>query len=300
MLKTQIDIYDMTLSVENHFDDYPDLWTAHAPVTQTIALLNDKIGKLREQVGIQLINNTGITHYKKNLRNSLEQRAVIIGAGGSSYASVLDNQELYKRFNMVKSTLSRYRAAELQSVCTNLLSASVEYQEALVPYGITPDLIVAFQENLAAFISIMTQPKDAIAKRKAATEKIPGMLKDLTTLLKTRLDNLMISFEAVAPEFVNVYFNLRRISSTGGRPLSLTISTIDAVTKEPIANAVLKIIGTDVKRVSSKRGYNKVALLKQGVYEIAVSQERYEATKVAFTVVSGETTELQVLLVPLK
>jgi hypothetical protein len=300
MLKTQIDIYDMALSVENHFDDSPDLWTVHTPVIETIELLSDKIGTLREQVGIQLINNTGITQYKKNLRNSLEQRAVIIGAGGSSYASVLTNQELYKRFNMVKSTLLRYRDAELQSVCTNLLSASVEYQEEIKPYGITPDLIAAFQENLASFISIMTQPKDAIAKKKAATDKIPGLLKDLTALLKTRMDNLMIAFKAGAPEFVNVYFNLRRISPTGGRPLNLTVSTIDAVTKEPIANAVLEIIGTDIKRVSSKRGYNKVALLKQGVYEIAVSQGRYKPTIVSFTVVSGETTELQVLLVPLE
>jgi hypothetical protein len=296
MLKTQIDSYDMVLSVENHFDDDPTLWRDNQPVTETIGALSNKVNLLSEQIAIQIANPTGITQAKEILRKELEESAVVIGAGTNAYAYITNNPELKERTHMAKSVLARYRDAELTNVCINLLTDCREHRADLEPYGVTDELLDKFEQKLNSFQAIMKNPTDAIGKRKAATEKIPGMLTDISDLLKNRMDNLMTAFESFAPEFVAIYFNVRKINSTGSRHLSLTISTIDAATQKPIANAKLEVVGKDIKRVSSKRGYNKVANLSEGVYQLNVSNPLYRPVTVPFTVVSGETTQLVVQL----
>lgn len=71
MIKPQIDQYDMLLSVENHFDDQPTAWSGNAPIAASKTLLSAKIDEIAVQVALQLVNPTGITAEKNQIRNSL-------------------------------------------------------------------------------------------------------------------------------------------------------------------------------------------------------------------------------------
>jgi hypothetical protein len=292
MLKTQIDNYDMFLAVENLLDDNAPVWSGNFPIAETKVLLSQTIDTLAKQVGIQLENPTGITVDKDRVRTALEEEAFVISAAASGFATVSDNGTMYKRTHYTKSNLIRFRDAELQSVCINLAKDCKDVLDALVPYGITDSVLSRFKEIIDKFADVMKNPTEAIGKRKTATEKIPVIIVQIADLLNKRMDNLMVSLRAAAPDFVERYKNVRAINSTGSRALSLTITTINAATREPIAHVELELIGQGIKRVSSKRGYNTVANLVAGNHEIKAVHPNYKPKTVAFTVVSGETTEL--------
>lgn len=296
MLKTQIDNYDMILAVENQLDDNPSLWQDVLPIKQTAELLGQKIDALAVQVGIQLINPTGVTMDKEKARLKVEDHAFVISSAVSAYAITNGKDDLYKRTHYPRSAFTRFRDAELQSVGINLWTDCKAVAGELKEYGVSDDDLINFNSDVIAFAAIMKNPVEAIAKRKAATDLIPFLLAEIIAILNDRLDNLMVGLRATQPEFVNVYFNIRAVKSTGSKPLSLTITTLDAVTREPVVHADIEIVGEDIKRVSSKRGYNTVAHLVSGDHELMVSQPNYISKKESFTVVSGETTELVVLL----
>lgn len=296
MLKTQIDNYDMYLAVENHFDDNPTLWNTNVPVDATKTLLSTELDILATQIALQLIDPTGITVDKDKARMTLETEAFTLSAAISGFASVTGRSDLYNRTNYNKTTLSRYRDAELVGVCTNLSADCTTELASLAPYGVAAAQITSFNSAIANFGTIMKNPTEAIAKRKLATDKIQEKITGIAILLSTRLDNLMVGLRATQPVFVDTYTNLRAINSTGSHPLSLTITTLNAKTNEPIPHVKLEIVGEGITRTSSARGYNTVINLVAGEHTITATNPKYVHKSEHFIIVSGETTELVLLL----
>ncbi|MES2544807.1 MAG: hypothetical protein V4548_07970 [Bacteroidota bacterium] len=297
MQKTQIDQYDMLLTVENHFDDNPTLWNANVPVTAAKTLLSAKIDAIATEVALQLVNPTGITIDKANLRTDLENKGYVLSAALSGYASATPNKtELYNRVHFAKSDFPRFREAELIGIITNLHRDATAELANLAPYGVTAAILTALLNANNAFGVIMKNPNEAIARRKSATDKIADLLPDVLLFLETRLDNLIVGLTTAQPQFVTMYSSLRALNSTATNPLSLTITTLEAVTNLPIANVNIELVGEGITRVSSDRGYNTVQNLVSGNHQLGTSHPNFVSQTIPFTVVSGETTELVVVL----
>jgi hypothetical protein len=296
MQKRQIDNYDMFLAVENHFDDNPLLWNTNVPITTTKTLFSSKIDGLATQVALQLVNPTGITADKDKARTALEDQAFSLSSAVCGYASVTGKGDLYKRCHYTKSDLLRFRDAELLGVCTNLAADCNAELANLAPYGVTAAILTTFNTALTAFGAIMKNPVSAIAKRKGATEKIEDFIVEIADILNTRMDNLIVGLTATQPAFVETYNNLRTINATGSNQLSLTITTLNAVSNDPIPNVNLELVGEGITRVSSERGYNTITNLVAGSHQIKAMHPNYKPKTETFTVVTGETTELVLLL----
>lgn len=296
MKKTQIDQYDMLLTVENHLNENLPLISANAPLMATKSLISNKIGEIATQVALQLINHTGLTEQKNTVRAALEGQAFIIGAACCSYASANSNTDLYNRCNYKKSALSKFRDAEILGVCTNLRADAAANATALVPFGVTAAVLTNFQTNITAFSNIMKIPTEAIAKRAAATDKIAKLLPEILDIVETRLDNDIVSMSLTQPNFVEVYNNVRLINSSPTTTLSLTITVLDSATNLPIPNVDLEIVGENITRKTSARGYNRVQNLVAGNHSIQAVHPNYVTKTESFTIVSGETTELVVVL----
>ncbi len=111
------------------------------------------------------------------------------------------------------------------------------------------------------------------------------------------MDNLIVTIRTSQPEFVDIYNDVRTINDSAVNPLSPTITTLEAGTKMPIANAQLEIVGEGITRVSSERGYNTVQNLVGGPHDVVATRPNFVTQTVHFTVVSVETTELVVQMV---
>ena len=297
MQKTQIDQYDMLLSVENHFEDNSAKWNTNVPLTNAKTDFSARLTELATQVALQLENPTGATAEKAAAREMLEGMAFRISAAVRGYAAQATLKDLYRRVDFSKTDLVRFRDAELVGVVSNLAEDAQSVVTELADFGVDAAAIEALQTAKTTFGALMKNPTEAIAKRKAATDKIATLLPPLMDFLTTRMDNLMVAISAAQPEFVDIYHNVRAINETGVNPLSVTITTLEAGTQQPIANAQLEIVGEGITRVSSERGYNTVQNLAAGPHDLSATHPNFEPQTLHFTVVSGETTELLVQMV---
>lgn len=297
MLKNQIDQYDMLLTVENHFNDNVPMWNTNIPITTAKTEFSTKLTALATQVALQLVNPTGATAEKAAARENLEAFAFRISAAVRGYAAQTDKKDLYQRFDYAKTEFTHFREAELVGVVSNMIQDALPIADELENYGVNGDTLEELGVAKTTFGNLMKNPSEAIAKRKAATDKIATLLPPLMDFLTTRMDNLMVAISAAQPEFVDIYHNVRAINETGVNPLSVTITTLEAGTQQPIANAQLEIVGEGITRVSSERGYNTVQNLAAGPHDLSAAHPNFEPQTLHFTVVSGETTELLVQMV---
>ncbi len=298
MIKTQIDQYDMLLSVENHFDDNAAIWSANVPLAAAKTVLSSKIDLLAVQVALQLQNPTGVTKDKAKLRDELENKGFTLSAAASAYAAAVGRNDLYEQVHINKSAFQLFRDAELVGVITNLhRDATVEIAN-LAPYGVTAASLTDLLTANNAFGLIMKNPTSAIAKRKTATDAIAVIIPEIIEILETRIDNLMVGLTASQPQFVEVYNAVRALNSSPTYKLSATITTLDAVSNTPIANANLAVENQGITRTSSQRGYNTIQNLPEGAHQLVVSHPNYVTQTVPFTIVANETTEIVVELQP--
>jgi hypothetical protein len=292
MLKQQIDQYDMILTVEKHLLDNEVIWADSAPIKATKEVLSAKVTELAKQVAIQLVNATGITQDKENKRLGLETLSMIISAACCGYAAANNNTDLYNKCRYVKSDLVRLRDAELVGVCTNLFHDATANAAVLVPHGITASMLEEYQQAIAVFASVMKNPTEAIGQRAVATAQIAVLIPEIMTIITTRLDNDVVALSLTNPDFMATYTNLRAINNTGSTALSLTTTVLDAATGAPVANALVEIVGQNISRKSSPRGYNTILSLPQGEHEVVVAHPNYPKQSQKFRVVAGETTEV--------
>lgn len=297
MEKRQIDQYDMILSVENHFEDNATLWNTNVPLAAAKTEFSTKITALAAQVALQLQNPTGATAVKDAARAYLETFSFRVAAAARGYSSQADLKDLYRRVDFSKTDFVRFRDAELVGVVSNLVQDLQPVAVELEPFGVNADTLEDLDVAKTDFGTLMKNPTAAIGRRKAATDRIAELLPPLMDFLVTRMDNLMVAISTTQPQFVDIYTNVRTINDTATNPLSLTITTLEAGTSVPIANAQLEIVGEGITRVSSERGYNTVQNLVAGPHDVMVTHPNFVTQTVRFTVVSGETTELVVQMV---
>ena len=256
-----------------------------------------KLTELATQVAIQLENPTGATLEKNAARETLEAKAFKMCAAVRGYAAQSDMKDLYERVDYTKTDFYKFRDAELVGVVANLVQELTPLVADLAEYNVGMGDINALETANTAFGSLMKNPTASIARRKAATDKIAELMPPLMDFLVKRMDNVIVGIADVQPEFVDIYNNVRTINDSVSNPLSLTITTLDAETQEPVPNVQLEIVGEGINRVSSARGYNTVQNLAAGPHDVLATHPNFVTQTVRFSIVSGETTELVVLLV---
>ena len=292
MEKVQLDQFDMALSVENHFNDNTAPWTANVPISAAKTILSQKIAAIGAQLAIQLINTTGIAANKEILRKSFEDQLFVVSSAVSGYASVVGNKDLYDRTYNARSTYTLMKDVILTGTCVDLIVDANAEMANLAPYGVLPANITALTTTMNAFSGIKSDPEKAIARRKAATEKIAELMPDLMSFLNTRMDNLMVALEATQETFVDIYRNVRLISSSPTTTISLTTTCVDSVTEEPIEGVELIVVSNNEQRTSPASGVNIFKNLPAGDDKMQIDHPLYLQQVVEYTLVNNQTTEL--------
>jgi hypothetical protein len=299
MTKDQIDQFDMALAVENHFNDNSSVWTANVPLAAAKLVLSSKIIGVAEQLAIQLINTTGVTIAKDTARKKLEDQAYLISKALSGYASVINNSDLFKRCNYTKTNLSDFRGAELIGVCTNLAADATTEISNLSTYSVLPATVTTLSASISNFSAVIKNPEEAIARRKAATDKIAILLPDLMDMLNNRLDNLIVALASTQSAFVEIYDNVRSINNSPTNSWSLTTTCMNSINNVAISGVELSIVGENIHRTSQASGFNTFQNLVEGHHQIVATHPNFKTKTIDFVVVSGETTDLLIAMLPI-
>jgi hypothetical protein len=192
------------------------LWTALKAVSDTVDDLNDGITDINNSAGKQQTPTTGAADAKAQVRHDYEEQILVIASQISALAEVKGDANLAAQVELTLSSLDKLSDDGLEETGTRVSALATNNLAALVDYGIVQADITALNTFTSQFHTAKTAPRTALADRASQTATLPDKITEVTSLLRNRLDKLMMKFKKSNAEFYAGYLSARVIVDRGG------------------------------------------------------------------------------------
>lgn len=160
---------------------------------------------------------SGAAAAKADLGSQMVGTALFVAGAIVAYATEAEDSELAKEMHFTKSSF-KGREGSVVAKCRTIHAAATENLDELEDNEITAGTLTAFKKQIDAFEALIPKPRNDKVAKVAATKALPKLLRQADTILKKRLDKLVLKFAGENPEFSDKYFAARAIVSPGSRP----------------------------------------------------------------------------------
>ncbi|MFI5218335.1 MAG: hypothetical protein ACHQNT_02520 [Bacteroidia bacterium] len=296
MKKLQEDTLNMYQATDDVLQTNNAVWAANVPFTAAVTQLETFIDAIEDLRDIQDADTTGVAQDKQNKRQDLEERTFATGSIIAFYASSVNNRELLQKVNFKRSELAKARDNELPGMAEQVHQEAVANAAAVLPFGLTGAMTTALGTAITTFVTYISKPRAAKSETSAATEQLPPLFEDTTTLLAEQIDGGMELYRVSNPDFYNGYFNARIIvnSPTQKRALEIHFENETATALEHVN----VLVNGSINRRSSSLGNIRVQNLSEGAHSFTASLPGYNPVSQNFNVIAGETTRIHVRMIP--
>ena len=195
-------------------DEAKPLLLDFGPVQVCLTELGEHIDNLDRLAALQS-DKPGFAQEKKQKVSELAQLAAEVCGATLSYAEKAGNERLAAKLNIPTTELSSGKDSAIVSNCRNIHKAASSVVNDLGEFKVTVPKLKALKQKTDDYKKLATMPRQAAASRKAATRRIPVVLRQASRLLRKRLDPLMLPFKATEPEFYAQYKAACRIVQAG-------------------------------------------------------------------------------------
>ena len=191
------------------------VWAALVPFANAVTAFDAKIVEIEAEVETQGLGTDGYAIDKGQKKEDMVRKALAIANQTFAYAE--DNNEivLREKMDVSYSDLIAPRDAVVAQKCQGIHDEANAVIASLAAYGVLPADLTALQGAIDKYELVISAPRTAITVRKGATEAIETLIREGTTILKNRMDKLMVEFKGTNPDFYQEYFDARIVVNTG-------------------------------------------------------------------------------------
>jgi len=251
----------------------------------------------------QMYDNSTFIEEKKETKALTIVQAVIVCGILRSYASAIEDKDLYKNVDYNKSKLNKTRDTLFIQLISFLVEKSTKLIDELKDYGMTQDIIDALKKVAKDYDDAIAKPEIAKAQVKEATIELKGLFVELREIYDTDLDNNMQLYMTSHPGFYNGYLLNRNIYQTGHFAKSLYGKVTDEETKETMAGIAVTIVrfkaGADlantVKKTTDKGNYQWKKIVP-GTYDVTFSKTNYDTITKRVEIIKNKGLRLDIAL----
>lgn len=215
MNRTQFNRTEMFNTVSATLQENNTLWSAVPAIVQAMTEFNAKIAAIGAKLMRQEAPITGETQQKGNVRSDFEDKILEIAHALSALGAATHDMDLAAQGDLTLSQLDKMPDDALEETGRRIAALAISKLAALPDYGIVEEDITPLTNLADDFHTMKTAPRTAVAGRKGETDTLPALIRDTTTLLRTRLDKLMTRFKKTQPVFYAAYLSARVIVDKG-------------------------------------------------------------------------------------
>ena len=207
----------MFVAVLGVLDTFKTLWQA---VTAFATARNDlaaAIADIRAEELKQSGPTTGVTENKRLARQALCSAAAVVGGAVAAWADQQNNHELFNTVDFSAPDLLHQTEADCLTHCTAIFNAGTANLAALTAAGtLAAADLTDLNAKIGAFNTLLTQPRQAKAGTKAATDLLPDKIDAGDRICERQLDRLMERYKDSNADFYGAYQVARIIVDAGG------------------------------------------------------------------------------------
>jgi hypothetical protein len=193
-------------------------------LVKSLGDLEEVTGGMAEQFELT-VPPSGATDARKMTMQALVRAGLEVAGAIHSYATEAEDGELAARVRFSESSLARGGPAQLAARCRAIAALAAENLASLADANISQAKLTAFGKKIEAAEKGALKPRESTVRRSAANQALARLRRKGNTILKGRVDKLMVPFRETQPEFYGEYKAARRIvdsrNATNGNPASL-------------------------------------------------------------------------------
>lgn len=268
----------MLMDVAQTMSEFAAIWFDNPTATALNAKINTAVSGMMQNAVEQRASLSTETKAKRRL--DLQAALLQVAKGLRAYAIVSNRPELLKDANLTDNKLTKSSEVQLLGIYKRIADIATSYLLDLAPYGITNLSLNDLATKSTAFSTMVGTPAQQIQRRKEATARLEEFRKSGLEACQ-KLDHLMVIFEQSAPKFVEKYRVSRKLRNPPTRERALQLK-ITNVAGAPVADALVEIKESKLKRWSTAKGQVYVQHLKAGKHLMRVEAPGYPVHELEF------------------
>lgn len=217
---------------------------------------------------------TGIASDKEVARAKLAESTFVLCCTLQAFAKDAGDNTILDKVKYSYTRLNRLRDTELLPVAQHAHDIAAAKISDLAQFGILPANLTAHANDIATYTLQLASPKTARSVRTTFNEALTKQFAEISELLDSELDKLVMTLMPTHPDFVNGYMATRRIDSNPSYATQTT-GTVTKADKSAAVGAKVELMPTgtaDVKytAVTNSEGMYSIKGIKSGVYDVKV------------------------------
>src|SRR3990172_6983440 len=220
-----------------------------------IGALSVKVSAIQVTSGEQDLAITGVTTGKNELQEALVTVTYSVISHVKAYAVSISNPTLEAQMNLSLTDLRRLNDDAIGQDAQTLLNLVTPLVPALAAYGITPAIMLSWQNAINAYQLVLANPRIAVVHRATLTGELVTLFSEANKILKKTLDPISISFKITNSHYYEDYLKAREIIDLGkGTTTVKGKSTLLSADGEPVYNVTVKVNEQDIQTTTDVDG----------------------------------------------
>ena len=272
-----------------------------------VVALRLKISQIDDTHEMQITSSGGYTQLKKDLRDTLTTDLLVVINRAKSFALVNNDQLLINDVNYAVYQLNDMSQENFGTVAGKVLKVCTDKFDALKPYGLTDQMLLAVSTDLTAYLAAKPGPKGAIVSRKSATTGLILLFKETDDLL-VKIDAMMEIVRETEPGLYADYKGLRLIDDLRGKgkpgkngEMGISGAVGNLETGLNLAGVLVSLAGTSFTTSTDAEGNYSFTLPATGTYTLKASLNGFaDYTEDNIEVTEGEFAEVDFDMEPVQ
>lgn len=210
MNKEESNYFKMFLNSQDCLDNYSTEWSA-IPIMliykNELDELLSRISEKSEKAASYMAVSNQKTKVKSNIALKLSSLSGILQA----YAYGIGNTDLANSIKANKSEVEKMKDLDLDAFTRNIVNnAQVKINE-LKDYGVTENMLTEILTSLEEFNALIGKPRSIRNTKFVTLETVAQLFEECNSLLRDKIDKVMLMFRDSKPEFYSSYERARTI-----------------------------------------------------------------------------------------
>ena len=243
---------------------------------------------------------TAVTGEKAVKKDKLIKKAVFVSKKARAFAKKKKDKQLEGQVKINKSTLKRCKEADVEGLIikvVDVIRSKILPDAGFAIYLITDDTLTDVLDLAADFKKAIAAPGLAANSLSVAGSQIDAVIEKLHENLE-QLELLVDFFEETDAAFVEGFYLNSKLEELGVQHNGLHGTVVNAVTKEPIAGALVAVVGTKRSKVANENGVYDLERVRNGACTIEASANGFVSKQAAYRFKRGRHDDLDFELEP--
>lgn len=200
------------------------IWSGMPAFADAVTRVKGGTAAIRQKQGQQA--STGDADAKQLVRDTVEERTLLIGAQLSALASKTNDPVLAAKVAFDKSTLDKMAVSDLLTAAKSVQTAANANSGVLASdYLVTAADLAQLDAAIVDLDAVKDDPRTAIVDKRVATMSLPAAIAFVRGIYRNELDKMILRFKSSDPDFYNAYFAARVIVDRPGTRSKKTTPT---------------------------------------------------------------------------